>query len=112
MPRAEHGPGRFTQLDFDSLAAVADDTHSEPGSAVQRPDVQPFSGTRHKFVLKAGGVQYTLDAALADQSVREEVGAPDEAVAGRNGRRQDAVQPFSGRAYSLVPGGLQYTLDA
>src|SRR6266700_4130999 len=114
MPRAEHRQGRFTQLDFDSLATVAEDTQPEHGSAVQRPDVQPFSGTRHKFVLKPGGIQYTLDAATSAPSTQDGKGATDEEGAGRDGSRHDAIQPFSGtkHKYSLVPGGIQYTLDA
>src|SRR5437660_3913990 len=113
MPKVENTPGRFTQLDFDSLATVADDTQAEHGSAVQRPDFQPFSGTRHKFVLKPGGIQYTLDV-LLDQPTREGTEAPNAAGAGQDGARQPAIQPFSGtrHKYSLVPGGIQYTLDA
>src|SRR5437588_602200 len=113
MPGVEGRPGRFTQLDFDSLATVAEYTQPEHGSAVQRPDVQPFSGTRHKFVLKPGGIQYTLDV-LLDQPTQEGTEAPDAAGAGQVGARQPAVQPFSGtrHKYSLVPGGIQYTLDA
>src|SRR3989440_3153189 len=113
MPGAEHRPGRFTQLDFDSLATVADDTQAEHGTAVQLPAIQPFSGTRHTFVLKPGGIQYTLDV-LLDQPTQEGTEAPDEAGAGQDGARQPAVQPFSGtrHKYSLVPGGIQYTLDA
>src|SRR5947209_9421850 len=113
MPRAEHRPGRFTQLDFDSLATVADDTQTEHGTAVQLPALQPFSGTRHKFVLKPGVIQYTLDV-LLDQPTQEGTEAPDEAGAGQNGTSQPAVQPFSGtrHTYSLIPGGIQYTLDA
>src|SRR5947209_13235223 len=114
MPSGEHRPGRFTQLDFDSLATVADDTQAEHGTAVQLPDIQPFSGTRHKFVLKPGGIQYTLDAALSAQSTLEEKGATAAAGAGQDGARQPVIQPFSGtkHKYSLVPGGIQYTLDA
>src|SRR5947209_18354191 len=113
MPRGEHRPGRFTQLDFDSLATVAEDTQPEHGSAVQRPDGQPFSGARHKFVLKPGGIQYTLDV-LLDQPTQEGTEAPDAAGAGQDGARQPVIQPFSGtrHKYSLVPGGIQYTLDA
>src|SRR5438270_8912320 len=111
MPRGENRPGRFTQLDFDSLATVAEET---PAEAVQLPDIQPFSGTRHKFVLKPGAIQYTLDAALSAQSTLEEKGATDAAGAGQDGARQPVIQPFSGtrHKYSLVPGGIQYTLDA
>src|SRR5438270_3109650 len=111
MPRGENRPGRFTQLDFDSLATVAEET---PAEAVQLPDIQPFSGTRHKFVLKPGGIQYTLDAALSAQSTLEEKGATAAAGAGQDGARQPVIQPFSGtrHKYSLVPGGIQYTLDA
>src|SRR5207248_6104621 len=113
MPRAEHRSGRFTQLDFDSLATVAEDTQAEHATAVQLPAIQPFSGTRHKFVLKPGGIQYTLDV-LLDQPTQEGTEAPDAAGAGQVGARQPAVQPFSGtrHKYSLVPGGIQYTLDA
>src|SRR6266536_3124453 len=107
MSGAEGRTGRFTQLAFDSLATVADDTQVEHGSAVQRPDIQAFSGTRHAFVLKAGGVQYTLDAALSAPSVQEAEGATDQDRPG-----QDAPLKFSGRRYSLIPGGIQYTLDA
>src|SRR6266700_5747744 len=102
MPRAEHRQGRFTQLDFDSLATVAEDTQPEHGSAVQRPDVQPFSGTRHKFVLKPGGIQYTLDAALSAQSTLEEKGAPDAAGAGQDGARQPVIQTFSGTRHKYT----------
>src|SRR5438270_3178708 len=113
MPGVEGRPGRFTQLDFDSLATVAEDTQPEHGNAVQRPDVQPFSGTRQKFVLKPGGIQYTLDV-LLDQPTQEGSEAPDAAGVGQDGARQPVIQPFSGtrHKYSLVPGGIQYTLDA
>src|SRR5579864_916275 len=120
MPRAESRPARFTQLDFDSLATVTDDIQAADGTernghAVQLPDVQPLSGTGRKFVLRPGGIQYTLDAMIA-QSAQEGREATDEEGAGRDGSRQDAVQPFSGtgNTYSLVPGGrgIQYTLDA
>src|SRR6266699_4752743 len=107
MPGGEYRPGRFTQLDFDSLATVPDDAQVEHGSAVQRPDIQAFSGTRHAFVLKAGGVQYTLDAAMSAPSTEE-----GEEAAGLDGPKRDAIQQFSGRRYSLIPGGIQYTLDA
>jgi N12 class adenine-specific DNA methylase len=107
MPGGEHRPGRFTQLDFDSLATVADDIQVEHGSEVRRPDIQAFSGTRHAFVLKPGAIQYTLDAALSAPSTLEEAGAADQDRPG-----QDAPQQFSGRRYSLIPGGVQYTLDA
>ncbi len=91
MPRAENRPGRFTQLDFDSLATVADDTQAangaeRNGSAVPLPDVQPFSGTRHKFVLRPGGIQYTLDATI-DQPTQEVKGATDEEGADRDAAR-------------------------
>src|SRR5205823_1738243 len=111
MPRGENRPGRFTQLDFDSLATVADDMQPE---AVQLPDVQPYSGTRHKFVLRPGVIQYTLDAALVAPSTQEGQAGADEVGAGQAGPRQDVIQPFSGtrQTYALVPGGIQYTLDA
>src|SRR5437763_6153705 len=103
MSGGEHRPGRFTQLDFDSLAAVADETQAEHAVAVHRPDVRPFSGTRHAFVLKPGAIQYTLDAALLAPSPQE----GEEAAAGQAGSRQDVIQPFSGtrQTYALVPGG-------
>ena len=109
MSGGEHRPGRFTQLDFDSLAAVADETQAEHAVAVHRPDVRPFSGTRHAFVLKPGAIQYTLDAALSAQPAQEAEGATGEDVP-----RRAAIQPFRGtrQTYALVPGGIQYTLDA
>jgi hypothetical protein len=112
MPGGEHRPGRFTQLDFDSLATVAEDTQAEHGSAVQPIDIQPFSGTRQKFVLKAGGIQYTLDAALSAPSAQEGDETTGDEGTRQDGPRQKVAQPFSGRTFSLVPGGLQYTLDA
>src|SRR6266516_6609459 len=76
MPRAVSRP-EITQLAFDSLATVADDTQAETGAertngAVPLPDAQPFSGTRQQYVLMPGGFQYTLDALLA-QPVQEGV---------------------------------------
>src|SRR6266516_4114498 len=114
MPSGENRPGRFTQLDFDSLPTVADATQAEHSTAVQLPAIQPFSGTRQKFVLKPGGIQYTLDAATSATFTQQAKGAKDEQGAGRDGSRHDAIQPFSGtkHKYSLVPGGIQYTLDA
>jgi len=91
MPRAEHRPERFTQLDFDPLAPVVDETPADNGRSVTFPDIQPFSGTRHQFVRMPGGIQYTLDAALSAQSAQEGEGA-----AGQAGPRHEAIQPFSG----------------
>src|SRR5258708_39911426 len=87
MPRAENRSERFTQLGFDSLATVADDTEEANGTeqnavAVQLPDTQPFSGTRHKFVLTPEGIQYTLDALLAQP--------PQEQVANGSAERQQS----------------------
>jgi len=71
MPRAENRPGRYTQLDFDSLATVeADDAQAENGteqngSVVPLPDAQPFGGTRQQYVRMPGGFQFTLDAVMA-----------------------------------------------
>src|SRR6266704_169556 len=110
MPRGENRPGRFTQLDFDSLATVAEDTPA----AAQLPDVQPYSGTRHKFVLRPGAIQYTLDAALVAPASQEGQAVADEVEAGQAGLRHDAIRLSSGTrpTYALVPGGIQYTLDA
>jgi hypothetical protein len=76
MPGAENRSGQVAQLDFDALTAIADDTQTENGTerngvAVQPPDVQPFSGTSHKFVLMPAGLQYTLDALVAQPPQEE-----------------------------------------
>src|SRR5437879_4813819 len=75
---APHRKEQPTQLSFDMLAAVpATDAQDDQAANGTEPvtTIQPFSGTRHKFVLIPGGIQYTLDALLA-QPVQE--GTADE----------------------------------
>src|SRR6266516_1997737 len=96
MSRAEYRPGRFTQLDFDSLATVAGDTQAENGTepsaaAVPLPAIQPFSGTGHKFVLRPGAIQYTLDAFDAP-SAPEGTGVTDAAGSAHAASRRPPAQ--------------------
>src|SRR6266571_3707414 len=110
MPRAENSPGRLTQLDFDALATGAGDAQAEHGTertgvAVQLPAMQPFNGTRHKYVLMPGGFQYTLDATIAEPSL-DAAGVPG----GQAERQPTYGQPADGQ---VQPGQTpQRPLDA
>jgi N12 class adenine-specific DNA methylase len=91
MPGVENSSERFTQLGFDALTPAAEDTHAANGAdrnavAVLLPDVQPFSGTRQKYVLVPGGFQHTLDAVIAPP-------APQPAAADGQAGRQSTELP-------------------
>ncbi len=100
MPRAENRSGQFTQLDFDSLTTVAGDTQAANGTeqnavAVQLPDTQPFSGTRHKFVLTPEGIQYTLDALLAQPPQEQAANGSEERRQSDDQHEPDTTQQAS-----------------
>src|SRR6266568_9669901 len=124
MSRTEYRPGRFTQLDFESQAVVASpdapegqaaDGRQQDGNSVEQPVIQPFSGTRQRFALMPGGIQYTLDAVFAQPAREEEPAATSEQPANHTGAIQGTQKKEPARRPPDAwpkPTNAQLTFDA